>query len=123
MWTLGLLALTAVAWAMGLPTSLLVLITGPATIALAIAALVHARGVKEAASVRVWLWVAAAVGALSMLAGLNLVLLRVPIEHSEACYARAITETANRECAAQLKKETQEVADRWKKAYGTRTKP
>ena len=122
MWTLGLLALTAIAWAMAMPASLLVVITGPATIALAISALVHARGVEGAGSIRIWLWIAIGVGAMSLLAGLGLILMRGPIEHLEACYDRAITETATRACKAQYDKDYQELLDRYSN-YGTRTNP
>ena len=122
MWTLGVLALTAVAWAMEVPASFLVVITGPATIALAISALVHARGVEGAATIRIWLWIAIGVGGMSLLAGLGLILMRGPIEQFEACTSRAITETARRECTAEYDKEYQEQLDRYS-SYGTGTKP
>ncbi len=74
LWTLVLLAVTALAWAQGLPAALFVVLTGPATIVFAIYALVHARGVEAATSIRMWLWIAIGVGAMSFVGGLGLFL-------------------------------------------------
>ena len=122
MWTLGLLAVTALAWAQGLPAALFVVLTGPATIVFAIYALVHARGVEAATSIRMWLWIAMGVGAMSFFGGLGLFLARAPIEHNQACMERAITQTAKRECTAQYEKEYQELLDRIEN-YGKVTNP
>ena len=122
LWTLALLAITAFAWSSELPGSLLVLVTGPATIIFAISALTNARGVEAAASIRMWLWIAMGVGAMSLLAGVSLILLRGPIEERQACNARAITETAKNECEAQFEKDSAELVERYRN-YGTVKKP
>ena len=122
LWTLTLLAITAFVWSGELPFSLLVLVTGPATIIFAISALSNARGVEAAGSIRMWLWIAMGVGVMSLLAGVSLILLRGPIEQSQACYARAITETAKNECKAQFKKDSDELVERYRN-YGTVKKP
>ena len=122
MWTLGLLAVTALAWVADMPVSFAVIVTGPATIVFGISALVNARGVEAATSIRMWLWIAIGVGGMSLLAGVSLILLRGPIEQSQACYERAITETAKHECKVQFAKDSQELMNRYA-TYGTGTKP
>jgi len=120
MLTLILLGLTALAFAVGMPLSLIVLVTAPATIGLAIAALVFSRGVASAGGIRVWLWIAIGVGVMSILAGIGLVLMRGPLEQLEACYARAITPTAQRECEAEYEKSYEELLEKYRE-YGAVT--
>jgi hypothetical protein len=122
MWTLAMLALTGIAWAFGMPASLVVLLTGPATIALATIALVHSRGVEAAGGIRIWLWIAIGVGGLSTLGGLGLVIMRGPIEQLEACMDRAITETAKRECQTQYDKAYEDLLTKYSN-YGTVKNP
>jgi hypothetical protein len=113
MWTLGLLAVTAIAWAIGMPTALVVLATAPATIACAISALIYSKGVEAAAGIRIWLWIAIAVGGLSFVAGLGLILMRGPIEQLDACYDRAITQTARRACEVQYEDAYKRLVDKY----------
>jgi len=117
-----MLALTGLAWAFGMPTSFLVLLTGPATIAFAISALVHTRGVETTGGIRIWLWIAIGVGGMSLLMGLGLIIMRGPIEQFDACMDRAITETAQRECRVQLDKDYAEIRDKYSN-YGTVKNP
>lgn len=118
-WTLGLLGVTALAWAFGGRVSYLVLLSGPATIAFGISALINSKGVDAAKAIRVWLVIAVGVGGLSFIAGLGLILMRGPIEQLEACMSRAITESAKRECLAQYQTSYEELLSR----YGVVTTP
>lgn len=115
LWTFALLAVTALAFALGLPASLVVLVTAPATISCAIAALIYSRGVESAVGIRIWLWVAIAIGGMSLLAGLGILVMREPLEQLEACYDRAITPNAQRECEAEYEKAYNDLLER----YGT----
>jgi len=115
LWTFALLGVTALAFALGVPTSLVVLATAPATIAFAIAALIYSRGVEGLGGIRIWLWIAVAIGGMSLLAGLGILLMREPLEQLEACYERAITPTAQRECEADYEKAYNDLLER----YGT----
>jgi len=113
LWTFGLLALSALLWTVGLPGSLLVVVTGPATIIFAISALLHTRGVDAVAGIRVWLWIAIAMGGMILLGGIGLILMRGPTEQLEACLDRALTETAKRECQVQYEESYKELLDRY----------
>ena len=113
LWTLGLLGLTALAWAIGGEVSYLVLASGPATIVFAISALVNAKGVEAASGIRIWLFIAMGVGAFSLVAGLGLILMRGPTEQLDACMARAITQTAERQCLAEFKIAYDELIQRY----------
>ena len=118
-WTLSLLGVTALAWAIGGDVAYTVLASGPATIVFAISALINSRGVEAAAGIRIWLFIAIGVGGLSLVAGLGLILMRGPTEQLDACMARAITQTAERECLAEYKVAYNELLER----YGAVTKP
>ena len=113
LWTFGLLGVSAFAWALGLPTSLLVILSGPATIAFAISALINTRGVETAAGIRVWLAVAMAMGSMIMVAGFGLLIMRGPTEQLERCLDRAITESAKRECQADYDKAYEDLLKRY----------
>jgi len=117
MWTFVLLGLSALLWMLGLPLSLMVLASGPATVSFAISALINSRGVVDAAAIRVWLGVAIAMGGLILLAGLGLLLMRGPTEQFERCLDRAITETARRECQVEFEKARDDLL----KKYGAVT--
>lgn len=119
LWTFGLLGLSAFAWALGLPVSLLVLLSGPATISFAISALINSRGVAAAGGIRLWLWIAIGMGGMILAAGLGLLLMRGPTEQFERCLDRAITESAKRECQA----EYEQARDDLLKRYGAVTNP
>ena len=67
-----------------------------------------------------WLWIAIGVGVMSILAGIGLVLMRGPLEQLEACYARAITPTAQRECEAEYEKSYEELLEKYRE-YGAVT--
>lgn len=112
-WTLVLLAVTAFAWVLGMPVTWIVLLTGPATITFAIIALIRSQGVKGLGGMRIWLWVAMVVGAVSLLGAFGVLLLREPIARLESCMATAITETAKRECAAQYEQDTEDLLSRY----------
>ena len=113
LWTFGLLGATALTFVLDVPASLSVLIVAPATISCAIAALIYARGVEAATGIRVWLWVAIAVGVMSFLAGLGVLLMREPLEQLQACYDRAITPTAQRACDAEYEKAYNDLLKRY----------
>lgn len=117
LWTFGLLGLSALLWTVGLPLSLLVVISGPATISFAISALINSRGVESATGVRVWLAIAIAMGAWVMVSGLSMILLKEPTEQLEHCRDRAITESAKRQCKA----EYEQALDDLLKRYGVVT--
>lgn len=112
-WTLSLLAVTAFAWVLGMPATWIVLLTGPATITFAVIALIRSQGVTGLGGMRIWLWVAMVVGAISLLGAFGVLLLREPIERLENCMATAITETAKRECAAQYEQDTEDLLSRY----------
>lgn len=122
MWTLIMLAVTALAWALGMPYEFAVLATGPATIIFAIYALISSKGVEAASGIRVWLWIAIGVGVITLVAGLGLILMRGPIERLEACLGRSITETARTECEVQYQEDYQQLLERYSD-YGSLTKP
>lgn len=115
LWTFALLGVSALLWGTGLPTQFLVLVTGPAAIAFAVSALVNTRGVEAVAGIRVWLWVAIGMGAMILLGGLSLVMLKGPQEQLDACLDRAITDTAQRECKAQYDKAIEELMAKYSK--------
>jgi len=119
MWTLILLAVTMLAFALGTPSSFAVLVLAPATISCAIAALIYSRGVTGVGTVRVWLSIAIGVGCISLLAGAMMVLVRAPYEQLEQCLARAITPTAQRECRAEFDEAYEDLMEN----YGVVTKP
>src|SRR6187402_2988818 len=118
-WTLALLGVTALAWAIGGDVAYTVLVSGPATIVFAISALINSRGVEATGGIRIWLFIAIGVGGLSLVAGLGLILMRGPTEQLDACMSRAITQTAERECLAEFKVAYDELLER----YGAVTKP
>jgi len=120
MWTLIMLGITALAFAIGLPTSLIVLLTAPATIGLAITALAYSKGVTAATGIRVWLCIAIGIGVMATLSGLTMLLLRGPYEQLEACMARAITPTAQRECRVEFEKSYNELVEKYRD-FGTVT--
>jgi len=112
-WTLGLLAATLLAWVMGPPVLWIVFLTAPATITFAITALIRSQGVTGMGGMRVWLWVAMAVGGISLLGAFGTVLLHGPTQRLEECMETAITESAKRECAAQYEEDTAELLERY----------
>jgi hypothetical protein len=113
LWTIILLGVTMLVFALGMPYSLAVLVTAPATAACAISALIYSRGVESTAFVRVWLWIAIGMSGMSFLVGLGLVIAREPYEQLEACLARAITPSAQRECELEYEKAMDDLLKRY----------
>jgi hypothetical protein len=120
LWTFGLLGVSALLWSAGLPTQYLVLITGPAAMAFAVSALFNTRGVDAVVGIRVWLWIAIAMGGMILLGGLLAVVFREPQEQLQACLDRAITDTAQRECRAEYQKAVEDLLAKYPK-YGSAT--
>lgn len=107
------------AWVFGVPIVLIALLTGPAAAGFAIAGLVRSRGLPGAAAIRVWLWIAIGVGALSTATAGGVLVLREPLTQLNDCYSRAITETAKQQCVADYDKAYNDLLAR----YGLVTKP
>lgn len=120
LWTIILLGATMLAFAVGMPYTLATLALGPATIGLAIVALVYTRGVDGVTGIRVWLWVSIGIGAMAAFSGFAMLLLRGPYEQLEACLERAITPTAQRECQAQFEQAYEDLLETYG-GYGVTT--
>jgi len=118
-WTLVLLGATMLTWVFGVPIVLVALVTGPAAAAFAISALIRSRGLKGVFAMRIWLWVAVGVGALSTVTAAGVLILREPLAQLSDCNARAITETAKRQCVVDYEQAYQDLLER----YGVTTKP
>lgn len=112
-WTLILLGITLLAWVMGPPVLWIVFLTAPATITFAITALIRSQGVEGMGGMRIWLWVAMAVGGVSLLGAFGTVLLYDANQRLDECMETAITESAKRECAAQFERDTAELLERY----------
>lgn len=120
LWTFVLLGVSAFAFLLDVPSSLIVLVVAPAAISCAIASLIYSRGVEAAVGIRIWLWVAIAISAMSFLGGLGVLLMREPLEQLQACYARSVTPTATRECDAEYEKAYNELLERYGAGQGIR---
>ena len=70
-------------------------------------------------AMRVWLWVAVGVGVLSTITAAGVLVLREPLTQLTECNARAITETAKRQCMVDYEQAYQELLSR----YGVTTRP
>lgn len=118
-WTLILLGATLLTSVLGVPMVLLAIVTGPAAAGFAISGLVRSRGLTGVLVLRMWMWFAVGIGALSTITAAGALILREPLAQLSDCNARAITETAKRQCVIDYEQAYRDLLAR----YGVTTRP